>query len=242
MSCADSVQISADYLNEIKSALGAPLIDELDWGANTNDFIKSNIVTRVLRTYFSYFPIKYDTQTSINGTFSIDYPDDNFIFRMFRHFFSYKVDALSNFDNPFFLQTQVLYRGGGPYIEPYSMSEIFNRLSTIESVIDYSKAVRVEDYPDQRVVKGSTSLSGYLSIQWAKWSKDFSKITFSYIDDAIKLAKAYLLKEAARLRDQFQINTSKVSVNGDALREDARIWEEEVISNWKGRGFPVMVK
>ncbi len=243
MSIATAVTIDGEHLKEIRSALGAPLIQNLDWGGDTDDYIRTNILSRILRIYFNFFPIKFDTKHDINGQFNIAYPaGEPLITRKSKHFFNYKTDTLSNFDNPFFLQTQVVYRQSAPYLRPYHLGEIFSRLSTVESLIDYSQALRVEDYPNAREVRGSTAVRGTLSIQWLKRSNDFNDVQFTYLDEALKLSKAYLMQDAYRLRETAKVNNSKVEINSQPLKDDAEKWEAEVMASWKQRGFAVIVK
>lgn len=235
-------KISGEHLQEIKSALGAPLITNQDWGGNTDDYIRKNIVKRVIRQYYTLFPIKIETVHQINGIFIIDYPTDDKIFRMFRHFFNYKTEGLQNFNNPFFLQSQVIDRRSHPFLRPYHLNEIFGRLTSNEALINFSHALRVEDYMNERQIRGSTTTVGTLSVQWAKYSDDFGTIPFTFLDDAIKLGKAYFMQDAARLRDSMKLNASKVDIDGAALLRDGTRWEEEVMDSWKNRGFPVIIK
>lgn len=228
-------------LEEIKSALGFPLVEELDWGGDSDDYIRKYIVPRVLRTYFTYFPMKTATFAEISGSFEIDYPETN-VFRMLRHYFNYKnLDYATT--SPFLLQTMILAKGDDKpfHVANKEFNETFSRLSTAESIIDYTKALRVEDYPQDRKIKGETNLSGTLTVEWAKKSIYFNDIIYNYKDDAIKLAKAYLLQDSYRLREQAKVQ-SKVEINTQVFLEDASRWETEVTEKWKKRGFAIIIK
>ena len=115
-------------------------------------------------------------------------------------------------------------------------------MTMAESVQDWSKALRVEDRIYERKVIGSTTVPGKLTIQWGKWDPDFNKIPFTELDEALKLGKAYLLQEAARLRDAVKLNNTKIEVNGSVLKTDGDKWEEEVMTSWKTRGWAILVK
>lgn len=234
--------ITTDDLEEIKSALGYPLVNQLDWGTGTDDYVKKYIVRRVLRIYYTYFPIKVDTTHSISGPFEIDYPDDEYIFRKLRHFFNYK-QINYNVMSPFTLQTMIMQRGRSipSEIGQREMNEVINRISTAESLMDYTQAFMIEDYPEERKIKGSTTLSGGLTVQWAKRSDNFGSIYYNHKDDAILLGKAFLLQDAGRLRSQAQIQ-SKVSIDVSKLLEDGTRWEQEVFTKWKSRGFATIAK
>ena len=234
--------IKGEYLQEIKSALGYPLINHFDWGVNTDDYVRGNIVSRVLRKYFIYFPLITNEVHGVSSAFEIDYPTDTNVYRMFRHFFDYKSYIAGNLSNPFYLQSQVISSRNQPFIKPYHLNEIFSRLATAESLTDYAHAFYIQDYPDERLVKGSTTTTGYLSIQWARRSNKFSDITFSYLDDAIKLAKAYLLQDASRLRDSVKLANSKIDIDINKIAADGEKWETEVMKRWSRRGSGVLVK
>jgi len=237
-----AITIETEDLEEIKSALGYPLVSQLDWGTGTDDYIKNYIVKRVLRTYYTYFPMKVDTTHSVSGSIEIDYPTDTYVFRKLRHFFNYK-QINYNTMSPFTLQTLILQRGRSipSEIGQREMNEVINRISTAESLIDYTQAFMLEDYPEERKLKGSTSISGTLTVQWAKRSDSFSSIYYNHKEDAILLGKAYLLQESARLRSQAQIQT-KVSIDVSRMAEDGQRWEQEINQKWKSRGFAVLAK
>ena len=236
------VEISGDDIQEISSGLGAPLIKTLDWGCDSEDYIRTNVAKRVLRIFFRYFPIKLDKQYVINNVFEIDYPDDALVYRVFRHFFNYKTEGMQNLSNPFFLQTQVLDRRSHPHLRPYHMNEIFSRLSTNEAMVNHAHALDVWDSPQERKVRGSTTTYGTLSIQWAKYSLNFNQIPFNYKDDAIKLGKAFLIQDASRIRGAAKIPGSSVDLDENPLLKDSDRWEEEVITLWKASGSVAIVK
>lgn len=240
--CATTPTISADYLYEIKSALGYPSVEYLDWGDKTDEYIKRAILTRVLRIYYTYFPIKVETSHGVNGIFEIDYPEDPFVFRKLRHFYNYKTDGLSNFNNPFFLQTQVLYRSSSPYLKPWAMQEMVSRLTTMESLVDFGRSLKVEEFPTERKLKGFTETSGTLLVQWAAMSHDFGLIPYNHIDNAIKLAKGYLMLDAANLRAGAQIQASKILLDTNTLIQMGTKYVEEAESFFKNRIAAILVK
>jgi hypothetical protein len=132
----------------------------------------------------------------------------------------------------------------GNYFSDYSnnqVQEAILRLSTAESMVDFTKAVQLDDYPNLRKIKGYTNISGDITVEWAKKSENFSDIMYNYQEDAIKLAKAYFIQDIYRLREQVKLDT-KVTINTAALKEDATQWEAEVVRKWKNRGFAVIVK
>jgi hypothetical protein len=234
------IQITQYDLNEIKSSLGYPLITVLDFADQTDDYITDNVVSRVLRKYFTFFPIQLDTNTGINGSFEIDYPNDN-VYRMFKHFFNYKTLNYETF-SPFLLQAMTIHKG--PYFRGFEhdhVREAITRLSTEESLMDYSRALRINDYPDLQKVKGFTNISGDITIIWAQKSNIFNDIPYNFKDDAIKLAKAYLLQDITRLRDQLKVST-KIEIDTATMKADGDRWEESVIRKWETRARAVIVK
>jgi hypothetical protein len=236
-----NVTVSDSDLKEVKSCLGYPLIDEFDWGTDTDSFITDFILPKVIRMYFTYFPIVKESNHVVNQAFEIDYPYAD-VFRVFQHFFNYNTVNYGSM-SPFILQAQVLQQRPFSENQSYlSSAEVMTRWSTYESMIDYIKAVRVTDYPNERKVRGSSNIAGELLIKWASSTEDFSDIQYNKKDDAIKLAQGYLLKEAARLRSQAVITSSKVSINTDVLLRDGEAYIQEVTQSWKSRGFAVVGK
>lgn len=236
-----SITITSDDLDEIKSSMGYPLYSLPELQPTADDYIKKYVVSRVLRTYFTYYPIIHETSQNIVGAFEVSYPEDD-IFRLLRHFFNYKLWDYSSF-SPFILQAMVL--DTRPYGQsgwgPQGVQEVMSRLSTAESMVDWTKAIRVDDYPNERKVRGSSNISGDMFFQWAKKSDDFSDIPYNHKDDALKLSKAYLVYDVNRIRSQSKI-TSKVDINMSELVNEAQTWEKEVILRWKTRVSAVIGK
>jgi hypothetical protein len=234
------INIDQQDINEIKSAVGYPLVQTLDYGDQTDHFIINNIVSKVLRVYFSYFPIKTDTNTNISGSFEVSYPNTD-VYRMLRYFFNYKSMNYEQF-SPFTLQSMIISKS--PAFEGYEhghLREALQRMTTEEAIADFTKAVRINDDPHNRKVSGYTNIRGDITIEWANKSGDFNKILFNHKEDAIKLASAYFIQNLYRLREQAKVQT-KVEINTAALKEDADKWETEVNAKWRSRGFPVLVK
>ncbi len=236
------ITVSQTVLDEVKSTIGYPLIINLDFGTGTgtDTYITNYVISRVLRIYYTYFPIRTDNNITVNGTFEVAYPEAD-VYRMLRYFFNYKNVNFSTF-SPFLLQAMTI--GRGSFFRDFTNSQVQEaiiRLSTAESLVDYTKAVQLDDYPNLRLVKGYTNISGDITIEWAKKSDNFGDIIWSYQDDAIKLAKAYFIQDIYRLREQVKLET-KVSINTQALKEDATRWEDEVTSKWRKRGFAVVLK
>jgi len=157
-------------------------------------------------------------------------------------FFNYKNEFSGDLTSPFFLQSQIIglgnFRGGG--VSQNDISEMFSRVTTAESYMDGILAVRCEDFQEDREVRGSVNVNGILSLVFACYSDNFSDVRFNHKEEAIKLAKAYLIQNAFMLREQLKIQT-KVEVNTQALLSMAQQWEQEVMSEW-GTGRPVVVK
>jgi len=245
-----ALRVSQSDINEVKSSLGYPLVEELDWGCESDDYVKKYVLPRVIRTYYTYYPIKFDKSITVsNGFFKIDYPDsevadqneDWSIYAVYRHFFNYKANIQDNFASPFFLQTQIVGNSKVANMLRGDISEAFSRMSTEESIVGQNAAVRVEDYPQYRKVEGSTNTPGNLSIQFATKSDNFDHIQYVHKEDALKLGKAYLLESAHNLREQVKIQ-SKVEINSQAFLPTAEKWEREVIEKWKSTVHAIVTK
>jgi hypothetical protein len=236
-------------IEEIKSALGFPLEDELDWGdvpGGTDGYILKYVIPRVLRKYFTYYPIKFDYVQTVESVFEIPYPDLSAngltVFGLLRYYMNYKRDFIGTFSNPFVLQQNVLSIGSTSGKTPFgSISEYYDRMTTSESVVDSMIAVRVEDHPEDRVLRGSSNIAGNLSIQFACMAEDFNRIRFQHKEDAITLAKAFFLQDSSRLREQLKIQ-GKIEINSSVLSTQAEAWEQAVLQRWQGRSNAIVVK
>ena len=234
-------KITQESLNEIKTALGYPVACVLDWGssANDDDYITNFVINRVLRIYSTFFPTMDTTQHSINREFTIPYPDNDEIFKAYQWFFNSKSIYQGAMTNPFVLQSQILATGsldGDRQASPWNVNEMINREATYESVMNYQKVERIDDLQDQRILKGFSSQPSQLMVRWAKKVSDFTAITFQYVDDAIKLAKSYLMQDAYRQRESIKVSSNKVDINSESFINMALTWEQEVTQAWKGRG------
>ena len=235
------VTISNDELDEVKSALGYPIIDQFEWGTGVNDFIKKYILPRVIRTYCKYFPSIIETSTPIMGPFQIDYPNAS-VYGLVNHTFNFKNMVYEGM-SPFWLQTMIMSnQPNGFGMESQQMQENFFKMTTAESLTDFVRALEINDYPEERKVKGCVNVSGELVLTWGSSFEDFSRINYIYKDDAIKLAKGYLLIEAARIRGQVAVPNQKVGLSPDSLRADGDRYVEEVISVWSTKPRPVVLK
>jgi len=241
-----AITISTEDINQIKSALGYPSMCVLDWGSASadDDYIETYVVPRVLRIYSTYFPQLQDNDYSVSGNFEIPYPTSSLVFKAFQWFFNYKTEFGGQFTNPWVLQNQLLHRGTNFYSDllgPGNVSELFSREATAESLTDYHKVHQIFDYPNLRKLKGFSSVASNLYVRWATAVENFDLIDYRYKDDALKLAKAYLMQDAYRKRELLSVQSSKITINSSPLAEQATAWETEVIEGWKTRGFPVIV-
>jgi hypothetical protein len=230
-----AVTITTADLNEIKSALGFPLVSTLEI---TDDSIKTYIVSRVLRTYFTYFPLLLESNYGVDGEFDLDYPNAT-VYKLHRHFFNYKQIDYGTI-SPFLLQTLVMNKGwSGFEIGSKEINENINRMSVAETMVDWTKAVKIFDYPNERKVKGHTNTSGDLTLHWSQNSEDFDDIAYNRKEDAITLGKGYLLQDSARLRSQAKIQL-KVDIDPTTLKSDGDMFVESVLRRWKTRAFAVI--
>ena len=235
---------SQDSLNEIKSALGYPIVCQLDWGSATNDddYIKKYIISRVMRTYSTYFPKLTDVDYTVSQQFNIPYPTDPTIYKAFKWFFNYKAPVQGAYTNPFFLQTQLLYRGSNTFgnESPMNIAELFSREATAESIANYIKVERITDHQEERKLTGYCNISSILMVRWASYITDFEQIKFQEKETAMELAKAYLMEDAYRQRESLKVVSSKVEINSASFAEQMERMRISAISDWKTRGFAVI--
>lgn len=73
----ENFQVTDDFLNQVKEAIGFPLVDdETITELFTDDWIKNNICGREAEVFFNYFPLVTNIGITVNGTseISVDAP------------------------------------------------------------------------------------------------------------------------------------------------------------------------
>jgi len=80
-----------------------------------------------------------------------------------------------------------------------------------------------------------------LIIDWAMWSKNWDDVLFEHVEDVIKVCKMYALKFVGGIRQQSDPNTGVVADGTSFLEEADKIYEEIVVTRWRGR-IPVVVR
>jgi hypothetical protein len=234
-----SIIIDDVYMDEIMSIVGYPLLtfEDSDFEL-TKEQVITLVVTPSLREYYRWFPIKDIREYSVSGTFEIDFPDESTfgvtyanVNTVGQYTTSYKGNALIN--SRYWRKSSTygpnLYNTGNDYnmINANILESALN-----QSMIDKGKAFRTFTDVQARKLKGYSTVTGKMSVIWANYDNDFSKIPFNFINDVVRLSQSKLLEQLLMIR--AQANNSIPEDFNDSLFEDkSDELKTEVMERWK---------
>ncbi|KKM07552.1 hypothetical protein LCGC14_1732810, partial [marine sediment metagenome] len=202
-----AVTISTDDFNEILTIVGFPIIAVTDLGLSDEN-IKKLLIFPAMRTYFRFFPIQVESEHEIGTTtFEIAFPDSYTFGVVDARLNTARYRGLAITGSPF-LNAQnigVAQRHRGMYgtRNNYEFT-LVRSMENLErqSIIDTNKAFKIKIDEGAQTVSGFSNVTGRLSITWAKYSQDFSDVSFNKFDDVKQLAQANILEYLGMLRSQ----------------------------------------
>lgn len=235
----NNVFIDSDYINEIISILGYPLLnlDDDDFELDEDD-IKSLVVVPTLREFYRWFPIPTYNEYTIAGSFSIDFPTDD-IFNVIDARLNANaisgVQSSNPFVNSFNYSNNYSVQGYNKFGTPYSYG--YENANILEKSLQYTKmnvdkAFKCKVNLFSRKLEGYTNRSGILSITWAGYSWDFSSIPFERINEVIMLCQVNLLDKIISIRKQqnSDLPTDFDSSYFEKIRDEYKV---EVLDKWR---------
>jgi len=234
-----SVTISDDYINEIISILGYPLLNfEDDDFELDKDDIKTLVITPTLREFYKWFPLPVYEEQYISGSFSIDFPSDAVYNVIDARLNANAISGIQNanpFVNSFNYTNNYSIQGYNKFGTPYSYG--YENSNIIEKSLQYTKmnvdrSFKCKANLFTRKLEGYTNRQGVLSITWASFSWDFSNIPFDRINEVIMLCQVNLLDKIISIRKQqnSDLPTDFDISYFEKIRDDYKI---EVLDKWK---------
>lgn len=237
-----------DIFNQMITCMGYPFIKEEDLEINFDD-IKKNIISQAFHTYFIWYPLTSDPDNrDVTGAFTINFPQDN-VFSVVDVRINTARLGYGPYGNALvderFIRNSGTYGFGGKYGTSndygFTAANITNRFEK-QSVLEVNKAFRWHVNEQRRVVTGFTNTLSTLSISWASWSNDWNNIGYSQQRDVIKLSQAYILRFFGELRTMDNIPDAPIELNGQILIDRADKLEEDVLTKWKNRASPIIMR
>lgn len=127
--------------------------------------------------------------------------------------------------------------GRTPYgRDPYQTTALrISEYAESQSYINLSKAGNFNIDIENRRFWGYSNIQGNLVINWAKFSRDWSKVRFEHESDVIDIAKMYALRFIGGIRNQTDPNTG-VTADGSAFISRADQIDQDILKDkWKAR-------
>lgn len=252
-----NINISDRTLNEIKKAIGFPVIQDEFSFIMTEEQIKELVIAPALETFYTYFPLMSSMSIASTGSEAVAEADapENTIFLMRRQFVP-QSSALGGasllqqgmfYGNPFYSASQVLSRGsygsGGNYGTPFSYGNDLNtyqRRFYSESVESSNKVYYIKFDEQTNKVSYKSSIPGTFYFEFGLWSNDTEKIPMHRRQAFIKYAQGLLMKEFANILS-FTESDLPVSIDKDYLSDQADKKMEESLQYFREASFiPVM--
>ena len=230
------VNIDTQYLNEIKTVLGYPKIDNV---ILTDDQILDLCVVPALRDYFTKFPVEDEQIIEISDSIEIDFPDLN-TFGLTHASFLNKGYSAGSTSFQEIIRYNMMYgqnsrmnnRWGTRYnFDPNGRETQETQLQYIDSQ-NQRATTRVSVDQRKRKVFAYSDMSAKLHLIWAKKSEDFTLVEYEYINDVISLCKANYLYNVVNLIGMTSDSASEIEMNIDAMRDLADKYKEEIIEKW----------
>jgi hypothetical protein len=243
-----NITIAEKTLNEIKKAIGYPVIQsEYDFVMD-EDAIKDYIIGPALEEYFQYFPILENRELASAGSNSmvtIDAPDNTF--GIFRHQFIPQSSGLPTnnlmnqgifYDNPFASANNVLTRGGAggssfgtPFSYDRNLHTYQNRFYA-KSIEAMNKVYFWEYHDDTNKLDLKASIPGAWYIQFAKFSNNVDSIPLRKRQSFIRYAQGMLMKQFSFILGLTN-GELPVQINYDMLEDKGEKLVEESITYWR---------
>ncbi|MGL5913575.1 MAG: hypothetical protein ACRCZB_05365 [Bacteroidales bacterium] len=127
--------------------------------------------------------------------------------------------------------------GRDPY---FSQSLAISEQAESQSYINFTKAGNLNIDIENRRIWGFSNVQGSLIVNWAKFSRSWSKVRFEHESDVIDVAKMFILRYVGDLRSQSDPNTG-VTADGSGFLDRANSIEDSIVKEkWKSR-IPLIV-
>ncbi len=256
LNTSGAVIIEDDDLENILFEVGVPFItyEELEF---TREQILKNAVLPAMKEYFKWFPI-IEIQAfpmGAGGRFEIDMPPHAYTAQRVYLVPGFGLDV--NSQNPFYrswAQSNTGFGMGTSFGNPHDKSlrhrryQDINGFSTYilekaarQGAINYGKRTRIRVNIQQRKLTGFVNQVGSLEVEWAIMSNNWEDIPFQRRMEVRDLAKAFILRGLAMLRNQTAKDSPGVLDTAD-FKARADILEQKIIGVWEAATKAVAIR
>jgi hypothetical protein len=237
----ENIIIDDKYINEIISIAGYPVLslDDEDFEL-TEDQIKSLVIIPTLREYYRFFPIPVESNYSVSGTFSIDFPSVETF-----NVIDARINTIGNYPAS---RTNNVFANSLRYSRDYGMSgglygtkndygitqALYMERAERASQVQYNKAFKVRPNLGTRKLEGYYNGGGgcKLNVVWATWSEVFNDIPFTRLNEVLDLCKSKFLEILFLIRGQ-QTTGLPDEFNYSLLQDKSDELKDAVYESWR---------
>lgn len=258
MSYIENIQVSEKTLNEIKTALGYPVIDAELEDILSEQHIKEYVLGPSLETFFTYFPIRFQISIPVTGANAVqEYDAPINTLGLFKYQFVPQSSTIGGsnmmqqgmfYGNPFYSSSQVISRGsyglGGNFGTPFGYEkELFtyqNRFYN-KSIESSNKVVFIQYNDNTRKLEYKANIPGVFSVELATYSSIVEDIPLRYRQKFLQYAKGKLLTNFANIMKLSESDLPS-NIDADYLEDKGNTWIEEAETYFREASFIPMVR
>lgn len=245
-----SVIISDDELDKILLEVGVPFI-ELEELEFSKEQIIDLMIQPALHEYFRWYPIiKTETIPLTSYTFEVPVPPNSFgAQRVFvSQGFSGNISPAPA--NPLLRQWDYLplrhtrFSRNSPYNINTTFREASLQRAVRQGIVNYLQRLyfQVEkNEQGQKVIRGYSLKTGYLTIEWAYYSNKWEDIDPRYVIDVRRLACANVLRALGSLRSQVKSDIPG-SIDFSSFLSRANELETAILTKWQEHTKSVAIR
>lgn len=253
----ENIEVSEKTLNEIKTIIGYPIINEEFSFIMDDDAIKNYAIAPAMETFFTYFPVITPIEYVVTGgdtVFEVDVPD-NTLGIMRQQFVSQSVAAQGAsllqqgmfYGNPFYSGSQVISKGsyglGGNFGTPFGYGkELFTYQNKFynKSLEASNKAYYVKFDEVNNKILCKSSIPGVFYFEVGTATNDVEEIPLRRRQAFIKYAQGMLAQKFVDILSLSESDLPSV-LDKDALADKAERYIEESLTYFReASSFPVM--
>jgi len=243
-----TITIEDKWMNQIKTIIGYPKVTKL---ILTDSEIKDLCIEPALREYFKKFPKRdvYEQWISRDTVYTIPFPDA-YTFGVLDAKITDRRTATVGSQSSFW-ELIKFQQFGGSNITLYGIKG-FNpsalrqaNLTQFQSLNAYRKTYKTEFLDislEDEEIRVYTNQEGTIQIDWAKFTNDFADVRYQQIKNVIKLAQAYILRQASDMVGLMTDSGLEITMNPDVMITRAEKLEADVFEEWNEIADIIVIK
>jgi hypothetical protein len=234
----DDIQISDEWLHQIKKGIGYPDIDTV---LLSDDNLKTLIIRQALYEFFTKFPYRVYTTYQITTESVIDFPDVKTfgVIHCGIDGKGYTKNSGSSFWDLIYWnqlginnRTANAYGSRVPWFNPNSLMQSRYQNITINKTMINRGTFKYRVDIDAKKLYAYSSLSAILDVTWAKYSNNFDDIPFQFKFDVVKLASAYAKLHLSDTMELAEDSAVELKIDTATLKEKGNEQRQQVYDKW----------